>query len=413
MTIAVSSALTVSQTTVIDGGGLITLDGGSKNRILIVRSNSALSVRNLRMINGAASQTMEAESIGGAISGQWRSRVEVINSSFENNTAGRGGGAVAVWTGSSLSISGSVFRNNTSWYGGAVYSLLSPLSIVNSVFTANKAVTDGGLGDGGAIGTDGASEYPEDGNGGDVYICGTEISNNQGYGSGGGAYIWVYPPDRVIIDRSTVAGNVVSPNGRNSNGLGGGMRISNGEIVVSRSSILNNTSGGGGGGFYLDCAPTCQISNSTFYKNAASAYGGAIFGDGHSSNNVTYAGNTAGGHGGAFFGANFTVNNSVFLDNTSGNPWGQAMNCSSTGAGSRVLQWSSKTSNAGGDKCVSTVLAANPLLAAPANNGGPTQTMLPAAGSPLLGAASGCEQMDQRGQARNTTVCDIGAVELP
>jgi len=357
VSIALNASLTVSKTTVIDGGGRITLNGGSKNRILIVKSNSALSVRNLRMINGAATQTMEAESIGGAISGQWRSKVEVINSTFENNTAGRGGGAVAVWTGSTLTISGSTFKNNTSWYGGAVYSLLSPLAVVNSVFSGNGTVTSGGLGDGGAIGTDGASEDPDDAVGGDVSICGSDISGNQGYGNGGGAYVWVYPPDRVVIDRVNVSNNAVGANGRNNNGLGGGMRVSNGEIVIRRSSFISNTSNNNGGGLYLDCAPSCQLINSTFYGNSAKAYGGAVFGDGHESSFVTYAGNSAGGHGGAIFGKNFIANNSIFSDNSAGNPWGQAMHCSSTGTGKNVLQWLSAKAGAGSDLCVSSVIA--------------------------------------------------------
>ncbi|WP_018609997.1 choice-of-anchor Q domain-containing protein [Uliginosibacterium gangwonense] len=413
MTIAVTSEITIPKNTVIDGSGLITLDGGGKNRILVAANNRSLSVRNMRFINGTASQDMTGAGIGGAVSGPYMDKIEVINSIFENNTAGRGGGAVGVGTAGSLVISGSTFKGNNAWYGGAVYSLLSPLTIVNSVFTGNSTTTSGGLGDGGAIGTDGASTDPSDAIGGDIKICGTQITNNKAYGSGGGAYLWVYPPDRIIIERTTVSNNVVSPNGRNSNGLGGGMRVSNGEIYIKRSSFLSNTSEGNGGGLYLDCAPTCMLTNSTFYKNTAAAYGGAIFGDKHQSNNVTFASNSAGGHGGAIFGSNFVLNNTVFLDNSAGNPWGQAMSCSSTGTGVNVMQWLSASSTGGGDKCIPSITAANPLLGAPADNGGPTWTMLPAASSPLLQAGTNCESIDQRGNSRNTSKCDLGAVELP
>jgi len=409
----VSSEITVPKDTVIDGAGLITLDGGGKNRILVAANNRSLSVRNMRFINGAASQDMTGAGIGGAVSGPYLDRIEVINSVFENNTAGRGGGAVGVGTAGSLVISGSTFKGNISWYGGAVYSLLSPLTIVNSVFTGNSTTTSGGLGDGGAIGTDGASTDPNDSIGGDVKICGTQITNNKGYGNGGGAYLWVYPPDRIIIERSTISNNTVSSNGRNNNGLGGGMRVSNGEIYIKASSILSNTSGGNGGGLYLDCAPSCMLTNSTLYKNSATAYGGAIFGDKHQSNNVTFASNSAGGHGGAIFGSNFVLNNSVFLDNSAGNQWGQAMSCSSTGSGANVMQWISASSNGGSDKCIPSITAANPMLAAPADNGGPTLTMLPAATSPVRGAGTKCETTDQRGQSRDTSKCNLGAVEVP
>jgi hypothetical protein len=414
VTIPVTSSVTVSKTTVIDGAGLVTLDGGGTSRILEVGNTQSLSVRNMTFTNGKAAATMDlGTGIGGAIAGHFRSKVEVINSTFIGNTAGRGGGAVGVNTGSTLVIVGSVFKNNTSWYGGAVYSLLSPLTVVNSTFTGNSTVTDGGLGDGGAIGTDGASEDPNDSIGGDVSICGSKITNSQGYGNGGGAYLWVYPPDRIIIDRTTVENNAAGSNGRGNGGLGGAMRVSNGEIIIRRSSFLSNTSGGNGGGLYLDCAPSCALTNSTFYKNTASAYGGAVFGDGHTDNNVTYASNSAGGHGGALFGSKYVLKNTVFVDNSAGNPWGQAMNCSSTGTGDHVVQWLTSSAGAGADKCIAAPLPVNPLLAAPADNGGPTQTMLPGSASGLLGIGSGCVVFDQRGVARDVTKCDIGAVELP
>jgi hypothetical protein len=63
----------------------------------------------------------------------------------------------------------------------------------------------------------------------------------------------------------------------------------------------------------------------------------------------------------------------------------------------------------------------NPLLGALANNGGPTMTHLPGAGSPAIdgGVATGCPAADQRGVARpqdgnndSTVACDSGAVEI-
>jgi len=53
------------------------------------------------------------------------------------------------------------------------------------------------------------------------------------------------------------------------------------------------------------------------------------------------------------------------------------------------------------------------MLAEPADNGGPTFTMLPGAGSAALGAGFNCEATDQRGEPRNTTSCDLSAVEVP
>ncbi len=412
VTIDIGSAIEVKSPTVVDGAERITLDGKGSSQILVVRSNASLSVRNLRFINGKAPATMEVEGIGGAVAGLWRSRVEVIGCTFEDNTASRGGGAVAVWTGSELTVVASRFHRNHSWYGGAIYSLLSPLTVSNSEFVDNSNTKEDGLGDGGAIGTDGASEHPDDGEGGAVEICGSYFEGNHAYGQGGAAYVWVYPPDTVLIDRTTVRSNSVDENVR-GNAIAGGMRISNGEITVRASTFDSNHSLKNGGALYLDdCAPTCSVINSTFFGNESGTYGGAIFGNGVLLENVTFVKNRAEGHGGALFGEPFTIHNSLFVDNESGNPWGQARHCSATGIGSQVLQWSGELQNGGGDLCVPEIIEADPKLSALGAHGGPTPTLVPGAGSPAFDAGSQCPADDQRGQPRSSVVCDLGAVEV-
>jgi len=407
--IKVTKEINVAQETVIDGEGKITLDGGANSRIFAV--SAALSVRNLRFTNGNAKGDKES---GGAISGGWRSRVEVIGCVFEDNAANNAGGAVAVGTGSSLTVVASRFSRNTSGYGGAIYSLWSPLHIVNSEFTDNTThVGDGG----GAIGTDGALDpaYREGETvGGTVEICGSLFQNNHAWGAGGAAFLWVYPPDKIIIDRCTIKDNILT---KNSDGLamGGGMRISNGEITIKGTSILSNSAETHGGGLSLDCEPTCTISNSTFFENQVSdGYGGAIFGNKLRINNVTFAKNFASGHGGALFGGDdWILRNSIFVDNKAGNPWGQAYSCSATGTGDHVLQWVSDFNGQGSDPCIAGAIVADPILAAPGDNQGPTFTMLPGSSSPVIQAGQGCEPFDQRGLPRDTTSCDLGAVELP
>ena len=416
-TIAVTAPVNASRTTVIDGAGKVTLDGGRVHRILVAQNGTSLSVRNLTLVNGAAAGSMDrAVGAGGAVAGMFRSHLEVIGSTFGNNSAGLGGGAVGGGANTSVTVVNSTFTGNTAWYGGAIYTLLAPLTIVNSTFTDNSTTTTGGLGDGGAIGTDGAAATPGT-PGGVIRICGSVVRHNSGHGNGGGAYLWTYAPDKIIIDRSTFADNTVTSNGRNNSGIGGGARISVGpesgrvgSISVTASSIQSNTSGANGGGFYLDCPANCAITDTTFAGNSSGAYGGAIFGDSHHDTNVTFANNSAAGHGGALFGSKFVLTNTVFVGNSAHNPWGQAMSCSSTGTGSHVMQWGT----GGRDRsnpCVSGAVAADPRLAAPAANGGPTSTMMPAANSPVLNAGTQCPSSDQRGAARNTAVCDLGAVQ--
>ena len=57
--------------------------------------------------------------------------------------------------------------------------------------------------------------------------------------------------------------------------------------------------------------------------------------------------------------------------------------------------------------------AVEPLIASLADNGGPTNTHLPLAGSPAIdGGGTGCPAGDQRGNARPAGLaCDVGAVE--
>ena len=71
--------------------------------------------------------------------------------------------------------------------------------------------------------------------------------------------------------------------------------------------------------------------------------------------------------------------------------------------------------NGPGDRTGTAANPLNPNLGPLQNNGGPTQTMLPLPGSPLLGAgdASLAPSTDQRGLSRPTSgPTDIGAVQV-
>jgi len=421
VTILIEQGVHITKPTLLDGNATVTLDGGGTSRILIVDSGAELSARMLRFVRGKTAESQEADGIGGAISGQWRSRVEVRDCDFEENTAARGGGAVAVWTGSSLTVVSSRFRKNHSWYGGALYSLLSELHVVNSEFVANEnlsdLVDDGAVGSGGAIGTDGASESPDDEVGGKVELCGSSFIDNIAYGNGGAAFIWVYPPDEVVLDRVLVAGNEARKDESDSSGAGG-MRIDNGTITIRQSTFSGNTTFGNGGGLMLSCAPSCLIENSTLAGNRTEeANGGAFFflSEGGTIASTTIADNFAGGHGGGIFGGKPELHNTVFVDNDTGNPWGQARNCFETSEGHAVLQWRTESSDAGGDACLpeADLLVADPRLTELGDHGGPTPTQQPQQGGGALGVGSDCPAYDQRGEPRAKDACDLGAVEVP
>jgi len=96
------------------------------------------------------------------------------------------------------------------------------------------------------------------------------------------------------------------------------------------------------------------------------------------------------------------LRNSLVSGNTGW--WGPSCE-SELGDGGGNLQFT------GDAPCTASITVADPLLGALGDNGGPTQTLVPAAGSPAQGAGSDCPATDQRGQPRGAT-CTSGAVEI-
>lgn len=204
---------------VIDGGGKVTLSGGGKVRILHQNTcdaalhggadcndqeKPALTVQNLTFVDGST-KGLEADDNqdgGGAI---WvrGGRFKVINSRFFNNVCDDlgsdvGGGAIRVLDFPSKSTSqtrpvyivkstfGGAGVGNSCANGGALSSIGTSYTLINSLFTDNKAVghgaNDGEGGNGGAI-------Y-NDGNTFTLSMCGTLIENNHA-NEGGSAVFYV------------------------------------------------------------------------------------------------------------------------------------------------------------------------------------------------------------------------------
>ena len=442
-TIPVASEISVNTATVVDGGGTISLDGGGANRIFHLQAWQSLSVRNLRFINGFGGQTPDGQPTqylddnfnndsGGAIKAEYSSSLEIIDSTFQNNMAFfASGGAVTIGSMGTLTVTGSVFDGNQGGYGGAIYALVTNVNIVNSVFTNNgmpysTQISPWYPGAGGAINVDGGGASVN-GAPPTVSLCGLDVENNFSSTSGGGISLWVYAPEQIIVDRSTFKNNRVWAD-NNGNAKGGGVSLGMGysdtpnvlgTITVKASSFLSNIADVDGGGLNTDCdGGPCNVTNSTFFGNTANSSGADFHNGGWGSSawtppppyvhldNDTFAYGQGNDVGLSLDGRLFVINNSVFLES------GAAIcNLESLGTGSNVLQYSAYGST---NSCVTgSILSSDPQLADPANNGGPTLTMLPAPTSPLIGAGSNCESTDQRGVSRNTAKCTIGAVEVP
>jgi hypothetical protein len=455
-----SATIHVSQTidlptdvdTVIDGGGRVTLDGGGGVRILSFnhpdyRTNDVrLTLMRLTLANGKIGGTDAYapapapcsqgfyDGYGGALFVR-DGVVLVIGSTFVSNTAELlgpdvGGGAIALQGVKKATIIGSVFRGGMASNGGAIECLNCDLDVYNSRFEDNHAVghgansNDAGMcsvvakngqhqvgsgGDGGAIVIDGGSD------GAHVFCGDVFLGNTAGTSALGGAVFRT--PD--LAKQLTVFDRCQLDDNRADMGGGGALYMHNTTLRIVASTFHANKARAFGA-IQAD-GTTFDFVNDTFEGNEANAVdnvggvGGAVAlfsGDG-AMRNVTFANNTATGFAAAVFGDPIlTVDNSLFADNTAANA-GAPMQCQLTATGTGNLQFPRGHVIGGSDDapCVAGITFADPDLGALGDNGGPTTTLLPAAGSPALGIGQSCPPVDQRGVARPASDCTSGAVE--
>jgi S-layer homology domain len=222
---------------VLDGGGLVTLDGGGARRILYMntcdqslvwttshcqnQAHPQLTLQRLSFANGRSKGT-ETQDGGGAVFVRG-GRFKVVESGFYGNRCAStgpdiGGAALQVFSqydGQPVYIVDSTFggageRKNECSNGGALSSIGVSWTIVNSLFTRNHAIGRGanpakkgtpGGGNGGAIYNDGNTMT--------LQVLGTSIEHNTSNHEGGSAIFFV-SNDRtgsVAIDGSTLRNN--------------------------------------------------------------------------------------------------------------------------------------------------------------------------------------------------------------
>ena len=447
-TIAITSQKTLRTdvNTTLDGQGLITLDGGGSTRLLYYSSTNfqatttVVTIQNLTLQNGAASGTpipvapapcsQGTQNDGGGAAIYIRDGIlHVWNTIFKNNVGAAvgpdvGGGAIYTLGSLGTTIVGSTFQSNRASNGGAIGSLFGDLSIYNSQFSSNQATGNGANtissscpvnggesgngGSGGAVFMDGAEAYS-------VNVCGsTFASNSGGTGALGGAIFRT--PDGAIqtttIDRSSFIGN--------SAPSGGALYFHNSNLVMTATTLSGNSASGSGGALFSDSS-TLNFTNDTFADNLSTqGLGGsiALFGNGGTLQNVTFLGNQASG-GSGYFGAaiaggtSLSITNTLFSENTT-KDCNSPMACAAgASTGTNNLQWpATHAICATADTACSTgTVFSNPQLGVLQNNGGPTETAAPLAGSPALGIGQNCPATDQRGVARPSSGCTAGAVE--
>jgi hypothetical protein len=231
---------------------------------------------------------------------------------------------------------------------------------------------------------------------GDLGLTGLRLSNSATTETGGA----IHNSGRLAVDRCRFDGNVAS-----SGNLGGGAIFNNvnATLVVDNSLFDRNDAIRGAGVFNSGQA---ELRNSTFSENRGLTNEGAIQNRGtllgiHLT--VTNNGRDGAGFGGLFaFNATTTLVNSLFAGNV-------GRDCFFSGGTGTTTGLLARNGN-----CV-PAFTTDPALQPLAANGGLTLTH----GLPVASVATGagdaefCLATDQRGAARNTAACSLGAFEIP
>jgi hypothetical protein len=318
----------------------------------------------------------------------------------------------AVLAATPVTISGVTITGGSANKGGGINAYNALLTVNNCIVTGNYASdSGGGIYIGGSYSVLTASN--------------STISNNAAFYAGGGVATFNFGA-AVTIQQSSLTGNSAK--------YGGGVFVHNDNgnaLTITGSTISGNSVhsgyyngnyyGGKGGGVYLKHTPLV-ISNSTIANNTAERVGGGVVsysGSNAAVGSSTISGNSANYAGGIVqydqYGI-LTLANSVVAGNTAS----QDPDTGNPGNGVIAAAFS-LVGNTGGSTITDNggnLLNVAPQLGALANNGGPTMTMLPLAGSPLINAgdpAFSGPATDQRGPGFPRIIngrVDIGAVEF-
>lgn len=279
-TIPVDEQFVVRSPTVVDGAGSVTLDGQDRTRI--IESFSQLTLRRITLARGRYDYVWDGvPNGGGAVKSTYGHRLYVVDSTFtDNRTSVQGSGGAIFQAGQgALTVVRTLFQNNSGGNGGAVYNLLAGLQVVHSTFDANRNIS--GRTGGGGIMTDGASaESYNGGPGGEITVCGSRFENNEALATGGGAYLFAYPGDRVTVAETSFVGNTVTPNDGGVS-MGGGFRLGDSPARVSGSTFRNNSAWMGGGIATQGERPT-EVRDSVFRCNSSDIEGGNVQASGNS-----------------------------------------------------------------------------------------------------------------------------------
>lgn len=342
-------------------------------------------------------------------------------------------GGILALASSVVVISGLTFANgNAAHGGGAIYIDRGRLTVSEAAFVGNKVTSE--YGDGGAIASNGA-----------LYVSNVTFTDNTAADLGGA----ILSEGPLEVDGSTftensaeVAGAIANQFRNELNGgyetptirnslfisnsaavMGGAIMNSsygNGykaELAILNSTFVGNTSEIRGGAIYNTQVLT--VDSSTFYGNEAAnagnffaAAGGAI----DSGGLIFEHPQQPGSYGVEPFIGNVTLRNNVIAGTTAG----ADVHFGADFSGPRTGSYNLIEDGSGG---LANTIVGDPLLGPLQDNGGPTWTMTPLAGSAAINGGdpasvagvAGVPLVDQRGAGHARVLgwrIDLGAVEV-
>ena len=332
------------------GGGALVIAGGAElTGVDLADNTSGDGGQSTSGDGGAGGRGGALDVFGGGLG----DRLDLIDVNATGNASGAGGAGDTGGAGGA---------------GGAIAAANLTADISATTIVDNSAATGGdGTSVDGTGGAGGGLQLNVDGT-----VTETTVGDNVAAGRGGG--IDVLGDDALAVQRSTIAGNDAGTQG------GGVHVVGDLGLTVTNSTIVGNSASGDGGGLWSDGLPTIDVAASTIASNQAPV----------TANVRTDAGG---------IGSLDVVRSAI------GDPLGTVTNCAGVGAPDAPdTTGTFEASTTGVATCgstPSTTLVADLLLRPLANDGGPTATRQPQAGSPLIDALATCvEAADQRGVAR-------------
>ena len=397
-----NGSLVISQAVTITGSSAVTISGNNQVQIFVVQTGQSAysaSISGLTLTGGFGT----VNQAGGAISVQGGTTLTLTGVTVTGNSAGSGGG---IYNGGTIAITNSTISANNAnnltfgWGGGLYNDYQSTMTLGNTTVTNNSTVANG---EGGGIYNDGT-----------LQITGGLFTQNQAY-QGGAIYADI---DGQLNINVPAAGGTGFAGGAtfSANTVTGdaGALYNAGTATIRTALFTGNQSNLVGDGVYSCGGAICNtgfvyIYESTIAGNTTTGYGGGIDDSNSLSlNEVTISVNYSPYPGTGVYSSVIEGGPSVYNTIIAGN--NQIIDSSS---GS---DYSGSASGFGTGNLIGGTVELGPL----ANNGGPTQTMMPLPGGVAIGAGNASaaggdfpETVDQRGFSRfdpNGGI-DAGAVQ--